>query len=68
MEHSSNHALEHAPMDTGERTAADTADERAKAIARRTADLLRTLGDLEKRLVKLETLLRFYLDRRDPLH
>jgi hypothetical protein len=45
-------------MDTGERAAADAADERAKAIARRTADLLRTLDDFDRRLVKLETVLK----------
>lgn len=42
-------------MDRGERAAA--ADERAEAIATRTAELLRDLDSLEWRLTRLEQLL-----------
>ena len=44
-------------MDPGEHAAARAADERAEAIATRTAELMRDLDSLEWRLTRLERLL-----------
>lgn len=45
------------PMDIGDRAAADLESERAEFIARQTAELLRDLDALERRIVRLEALL-----------
>jgi hypothetical protein len=49
-------------MDIGERAAAAAADERAEVIARRTAELLRDLYAVERRIDRLEALLRPHAD------
>jgi len=46
-----------AHMNAGDYAAARAADERAETIARRTADLLRELDAIERRIARLEALL-----------
>jgi hypothetical protein len=41
-------------MNAGERAAARAADDRADAIAKQTADLLRVLAVIERRVARLE--------------